>query len=205
MAAAANAQGQVRIYNDKFRAVFESPEATLREPRRSPMEFQSGRVVQNCADFLAESKRSRLVGSIDNERERYQYAICDFLGVLEDANWTTPTAKNIGGYGKALSERLDLRSFPSSLHQRVTDERYLPIHLWGDATKTTKYVAEAELPNWYYRAEVVAEADVDHDGRSDWIVWWVDDAQGPTYLSVGVLIISAPTETGLLRAKKITR
>lgn len=203
--ASASAEPQARIYNDKLRAIFASPEATLRERRRSPMVFDSGRVVWNCADFLEEAGRSRLAWSTDNDRERYQYAICDFLGVLKDADWSTPPADNIPSYGKALAERLDLRTFPSSIGPRVSDRHYLPIHEWGDATKASKYVAEAELSDWYYRLEVAAEADIDHDGRSDWIVWWVDDAQGPTYLFVGILIVSNPAATGLLAASPVER
>lgn len=199
-----NAQAQPRIYNDELRAIFDSPAATMREQRR-PLQFESGKTVGNCADFLADGRRSDLAQTEENSRHRSDYTICDTLELLDRADWTPPPADGIPSYGKALLERLDLRSFRSSVRPRVTDQRYLPIQHWGKAATTSKYVLDFENEYWDYRLEVVAEGDVDHDGRADWIVWWYDTVKMGTYRYFGVLVISGPTETGLLRAKEIER
>jgi hypothetical protein len=48
-------------------------------------------------------------------------------------------------------------------------------------------------------------ADVNGDGRLDWLVWLTDEAHNGTYRDYAVLVVTNATERGRLRAEAVRR
>lgn len=104
-------------------------------------------------------------------------------------------------YGLALKTRLDLRSVRSSLgprldeaHFRLADFRELPLD-------TDSSGVGFEDTEWRFRIEVAATADLDHNGREDWILWLTDRSRTASYQDQQVLIAWNPGSAGLVSAR----
>lgn len=104
-------------------------------------------------------------------------------------------------FGLALKTRLDLRSVRSSLgprldeaHFRLADFRELPL-------VTDSSGVGFEDAEWRFRIEVAATADLDHNGREDWILWLTDRSRTASYQDQQVLIAWNPGSAGLVSAR----
>lgn len=106
--------------------------------------------------------------------------------------------------GEALATRLDLRSFRSSRHQLTTDDAFTLDALSVQPIKIRPRTAELETPDWYFKLEVIAVADIDGSGKADWLVRVVDQSLSGTYLTVSPLVIYDPGNHGLLRAASLS-
>jgi len=153
---------------------------------RSEIEFENGRKVSDCKGYI-DASPSRLKEGINNQIIMSEYLHCDVLSLIGNAPFSL--VKDSVLYGKFLASRLDLRSFPSSLSQRLDDKRHTFNAVAGTAIKTELTSVSFESDDWHYRLELVASADVDRNGKNDWIVWWIDESRTGNYRAYQTLII----------------
>ena len=173
---------------------------TMRSPRL-PLRFESGEVVRDCKDYLEQRKHAEVAEGVNNRIAMQDYLICDTMAVLAADGGVVERPSN-DDFGEQLRDRLDLSSFPSSLHQLaldypvLADLKAMTVHADGPAVV-------AESADWFFKLEVVALADVNHDGHPDWIVWLTDEARGGNYRDYAVLVIPDGDQTGRLHAMPV--
>lgn len=197
--------GEVVILNPELRVASADHAATM-AAARSPLMMASGMTVSTCGEYLAvrDGDGQDIAPAPDNRLASLEYVVCDSLSALRRASPVATTAVD-AGMGEALATRLDLRSFRSSWHQRTTDEAYTLQAVADHPLTFGPYTAELDTPDWYYKLEVVAVADVDASGRPDWLIWVVDQSRKGTYLTVAPLLIHDPAANGLLQATPLPR
>ena len=101
--------------------------------------------------------------------------------------------------GRRLATQLDLRTVPSSLGPQLSDDKFT-LHLLSRATQTSAAAAWLEDDASSVRLEIVAQADVNGDGKDDWIVWLVDEARDGNYRGYVTLVVLDCTRSGALAA-----
>jgi hypothetical protein len=167
--------------------------------QRTTLALSAGR-ASDCASYT----RLRLSGIVEdgaNQRIKSEYLICDVLGRLEAA----PDLKTLrkGNYGTALANRLDLRSFPSSLGPMVDEERHTLSHVLEGQVRIEDQSAVVQTPDLSFSLTIVLVGDLDHNGSSDWIVWLSDEVPAGTYRGYETLLIKDVTAEGPLRAQSL--
>jgi hypothetical protein len=185
------------IFSADLRAAFAHPEDAM-TTTRSSLPLDNGRIVRNCAEYVAaqragaavaESTEARLVAS--------EYVLCDALDALRCTTRGVPGAWP--KIGDDLAHRLDLRQFPTSFGPRL-GEQMSTLAALGDALRTDETSVELATDDWKFVLRLVAVADVDGDGKSDWIVSLADEARNGTYRDYELLVVSDPERAGALRA-----
>lgn len=186
------------IFSEDVRFAMADPgDAMMRV--RSPLVLDGGKPVRNCTGYLearragvgiAESAEARLVAS--------EYVVCDVMDALRCATRGVPGARR--KVGQELADRLDLRQLRTSLGPRL-DDRTHTLATLGDAIQTTDTSASLTLADWTFILRLVAMADVDADGRSDWIVSLTDEASTGSYRDYAVLVVFDPESPGPLRVQ----
>lgn len=206
LAACASTPGtdnRMLIFDSRLQADYADYAGSMSAPR-SPMTTTAGATVASCNDYLAVGGRIDLDFPSGNRLASLEYVVCDLLAALQDA---APVADltSTDDIGQTLATRLDLRSFRSSMHQRTTDEAFTLSDLADHPLTVGKHVVELDSPDWYFKVEAVAVADIDASGRPDWLVRVVDQSLGGTYLTMQPLVIRDPGQNGLLTALLLPR
>jgi hypothetical protein len=193
------AQPLSNIFSPLLAKACRAYDKTLAE-KRTPLRFESGRTVDTCNAYLQEVKASSIMEGVNNRIISQEYLVCPSIVALRSAGSTTNTTQPPASYGKELCSRLDLTTFPSSLRPRLDGAKRvlsaLEIPLRADA-----YSCSFDTRDWSFRIEVVAEADFEKDGKSDWLVWLFDEAKAGNYRGYSALVVSDVSRPGLLAAK----
>jgi hypothetical protein len=197
LSSGANTSGKhAMILDQELQKKYESFEKTLAEERNA-LAFLDGEEVRNCVDYLRAKKTSRLAEGVNNMNISQEYLICDLLDVVR-------RSKPIAGYrptsyGEELYRRLDLRTFRSTLRQRLNDEITLSQIKSGRVT-VGKDSVDLEFDDWRINFKVVASLDINGEQKTDWIVWLADESKLGNYKAYSTLIIRNIDKKNLLKA-----
>lgn len=185
------------IFSEAVRAAVARPNDAM-TTRRAALSLDSGLIVYTCADYLkarragaavAESAGARLASS--------EYAVCDTLDAVRCST------RGVGGrhanVGDDLASRLDLRQVRSSLGPRL-DDRIHTLAALGEPLHASDTEVSLATDDWTFILRIVAVADVDGDGRSDWVLWMTDEARSGSYREYATLVVLDPDKPGPLRA-----
>jgi len=154
--------------------------------KRSKLEFGSHDTAENCAEYTKLVSRHKPIESTNNQLIKSEYLVCDVLKILSDKQ--VKTNKSLLDLGTKLSEKLDLRSFPSSLF-RVSDETKHTLKSIGTESVTSiGTTSTMETEDWIFRLEVVAITDINGNNKPDWIIWFSDEAKQGNYRSYSTLV-----------------
>lgn len=170
---------------------------------RPGLQFSDGSTARNCRQYLEAWNNAEVSEGVANRGRSAEYRICDTLRALKSAGPVNQPYNPGVPSGDVLRNRLDLRSFRSSLgpatsryHTLAQIEAKLPVRVDGNSV-----VVESD--DWYLHLEMVARADIDGDGNEDWLVWLTDEAIDGNYRGYGVLVINYVARVGLLEARSI--
>lgn len=188
-----------QIISEDVRAAVAHPDDAMTRTR-SPLGLDNGTTVRNCTDYLAAQRAGAEIAEFTEARlVASEYVVCDVMDALRCA------ARGAQGpmrkVGQELADRLDLRQIRTSLGPRL-DDRAHTLATLGDALQTTDIRASLTLADWTFVLSLAAVADVDGDGRSDWIVSLADEARTGSYRDYGVLVVLDPERPGPLRVQK---
>lgn len=192
----------VLIFDSAVREAYRQYERTL-SAERTALRFESGQVADDCAGYLEEQGRSRIAEDASNRLVASEYPICDVVSVLRSSQPSGPDAFRPESYGEELHQRLDLRTFPSSLRARVDDEAFLMTALPELAPAVSKYAVVSDTEDWFLKLEVLAQVDADRDGDADWLLRLIDEARNGTYRDYRALLVSDVSEKGYLHAEPL--
>ena len=200
----ANAQAQTKIFDAKLAAAYKNYDKSIIE-KHTPLLFESGKRVANCAEYTAEKKNSTVKNDVANMLYASEYLICDALDILKESDKsknTTTGKQSAMNYGREIYNRLNIGNLPSSLVEGTSDT---PIFLKNKFTKSrpkiTKYRIESETPQWFFAVETVAEIDCDGNGAKDLILQVVDEARQGNYRNYSTWLVMNAGKTGVLKAE----
>lgn len=189
------AQAKPRIFNGYLFDAYLHPEDTF-AAQRIVLSFDNEKTAANCLEYWENKKTSRVADTVNNVIQFQEYLVCDSVPLLMRTGESAVRDRTLHTYGAALLHRLDLRSFPSSLKQRIEDEQIVLNRLAPDATRAEGNYVILEDENWLFEIEIVAEADMDGDGEPDWLLWLTDSAKQGNYRSYQVLLVPSPFREG---------
>ncbi len=174
------------LFNESLIADYQDLNRSLKK-RRIEISFTSGESVNNCADYLAEIKKSNIFDGINNTIHHGEYLTCEALDLLKSHNITT--SKQKASYGERLSSTLDLRSFPSSMNQEAQVYGKVLKSLDPENLKISNYTLIRETDDWIYSIEVIAASDLNNDGTNDLILWLHDQSKNGNYHAYTTLVV----------------
>ena len=195
--AACQGQHEGVAYNVEVIKALQQHEATLKQ-KRTELQFDSGASAQTCEDYLRLSATETLKEDVANQLVKSEYLVCDVLALVGKKK--LGSGHPDGNFGQVLAERVDLRSFPSSLHQMLDEKKFSLKQLGTNAVKKDARAASYDTQDWHYRLELVATLDVNNNGKADWVVWLADEAKDGNYRQYQTLVIHDVSKTGLLNA-----
>lgn len=147
------------------------------------------KVVSNCADFVKSIPSWDVREGINNMRVASDYQSCVARAIFAQAHPSRKTAfrKN---FPKLIYRKLDLTSFPSSLHNR-TEKTQWSISTLGMKVKKQSETSVIFSPaGWQYRFDLLAKGDFNRDGNEDLLVRFIDQATEGNYYAVKMLVLS---------------
>jgi hypothetical protein len=186
------------IFSPDLASAFRSYERTMSEPR-TPLRFESGRMVRDCREYLAVPAEDELDGTMYNRSMSAEYVVCDALELLRGARPVPPARRPPSFYTSALIERLELTSFVSSLRPQLDQDPSVLSAVSGLEPKAKGYSVISDTDDWYYEFEVAARADFTGDGREDWLVRFSDMSREGTYRAFSTLVVTDAGRPGRLR------
>ena len=169
------------------------------EMARPRLEF-SGGSASNCSSY-EQLKSSGIVEHVSNQLVKSDYLICDVLE--RTAQNAELKALTEDGYGRSLAERLDLRSFPSSLGPRLDEGHHTLASLFDGHTTLEGAVASVRTAELSFSLKVVVVGDLDQNGLTDWLVWLADEVIDGNYRGYQTLFVKDVPAVGLLRAQPL--
>ena len=168
------------------------------DKKRAVLTFDSGAVANTCGEYLRLVGSSPIKEDVTNQLSKGEYILCGALALVGDNKLATG-AREVA-FGQALATRLDLRSFPSSLFQMLDEHKYSLNQLDGAAVKLGPMAAVYETKDTHFQLEVVATLDINHNAKTDWLLWLADEARTGNYRQYQTLIIYDASDSGVLRA-----
>lgn len=186
----------VTLYNSELANVLQ--DRKILNKKRATLTFESGATAQNCGEYLRLTTTSMLKEDVSNQLGKSEYLACDVAAIIGDTKHTV-VGKD-ARFGQALANRLDLRSFPSSLFQMLDEKKYSLSTLGAKAVKVESASVTYETGDWRYRLELVATLDMNRNGKLDWVLWLADEAKSGNYRQYQTLIVQDVSDTGSLHA-----
>ena len=154
---------------------------------KTEMQFSSGKKANSCSTYSKETKVSKIAEGVNNQLVKSEYLVCDVLMLL--GNEAYSISKFDTKLSHMLSQKLDLRSFPSSFGPRLDDKNYTleMIAASSLSVKSNSVVYESE--DWYYKIELIAMSDVNGNKKEDWILWVTDESKDGNYRNYQTLVV----------------
>ena len=88
-----------------------------------------------------------------------------------------------------MSQKLDLRSFPSSFGPRLDDKSYTLEMIAASSLSVKSNSVLYESEDWSYKIELIAMSDVNGNKKEDWILWVTDESKGGNYRNYQTLVV----------------
>lgn len=170
------------------------------DENRSPLAFEGGGLATNCRSYLDKATKFRVDEAIDNQLIKSEYLVCDALKLLAGSSPAQDgkPARDTGG--RALLEKLDLRTFPSSQSILSDDKSHTLAALYPNRASASGNAVKLDTDDWSLTLEIVAVARLDDNDLDDWIVWLTDESKTGNYRNYQTLVIYDPAGRNKLGA-----
>jgi len=190
---------QVEATSSELAVALHDIKKTLSTPR-TPLAFDNGATASNCAQYSNLLPTSSPDESVRNAEIRAEYLVCDAVRLISSDPFLVGNRLLPAHAAKALFERLDLRSFPSSLRNRADGQSYTLKSLLAPGTvKTTRNAVEIETSEQFFSLQIVGVVRRPVTGGrmktrpDEWIVWIGDEIKDGNYKSYRTLIVTPPS------------
>lgn len=198
---------------------------------KGELQFVSGKNVKNCRDYLAEKAAitsglqadkipdSSVYIAADGSGGVFaNYIICDFVKTIKDSEKSGGIFKKSEpsvNFGLELYNRLDVNSFPNQLKYDFSNSpqafqnrfpqgftpRNARLLKHSLKIKPFRYGLSGDDDEYSFSLDVLAETDLDGNGKNDLIVAVDDEALKASYRFYQLMVIYDFRDKGLLRAK----
>ncbi len=187
------------ILNETLKSSYNDLENSLNKGR-SNLLFNNDEVANNCNSYSLLNSKYELNESIYNQQVKSEYLICDALEILISSSVGADNKATDLTYGEALSSKLDVRTFPSSLMRAGTEEAHTLNSIFPEQLKASNNMVEVETQDWAFTLEVVASVNINDNSLSDLIVWVLDESKSGNYRGYSTVIIYDYKEQNQLKA-----
>ncbi|KGJ94003.1 hypothetical protein [Colwellia psychrerythraea] len=194
-----SSQNNHHIVNDVLESSYQDIDNSLSK-RRSNLLFNNDEVANNCNSYFLLNSKYDVDESVYNQQVKSEYLICDALEILLNSSSVTNSIINDSSFGEKLASKLDLRTFPSSLHRAGTEKAHTLKSIFPEQFKSFDNVVEVETEDWAFTIEAVAMAKINDNSLPDWIVWVLDESKSGNYRGYSTLIIYDPEERKNIKA-----
>ena len=191
----------VVYFDPSFEAALSDPEAVLSR-ERVPIAVAGGATIHDCRGLAEHASE---LAALREDRRFTDYAICFAVEAIAHAQ---PPARGVAGEAAnnpatTLRARLDLASFASSLRPRLPRGKapLTPAQSGLKFITPTRRSLSLADPDWVFRIDVLAAADFDHRGGTQWMAHIADRAKQGSYFAAGYLIIDGVDAAGVMRAR----
>ena len=186
---------QVSPQNAAVAAALTDMKGALFAPRTA-LPFDNGGVANNCAQYSHLLSTSAPDESTRSAEIRSEYLVCDAVRMVGTQPFIVTQAALPAHAAKALYERLDLRTFPSSLRNRADGPTHTlkTLLALGKVTMTQDTV-EVETGTQFFSLKivgVVSRPATEAGGerlQTEWIVWVGDELKDGNYKTYRTLIV----------------
>jgi len=202
-ATADGAAAQTLIFDKNLAVAYKNYDRVMSE-KKTALEFESDIKVESCAEYLAAKKASTVAENFADRLYLSEYVVCDALAILKQAAAAKrldnkPTAVN---YGKEIYNRLDIGNLPASIADSADRQpQILKNRLAGMRPKVTKYKVEADTKQQFFSVQTIAVADVNGNGKPDWILRTIDEGREGNYRNYAIWLILDAEKSGVLKAE----
>ncbi len=179
----------VEISNSALFLALQDIRKTLNSDR-TRFSFENGQSSKNCLEYLNLLSTSLPSETIRNSEVRSEYLLCDSVRIISSEPFLAEKKNLTRHIAQTLFENLDLRTFPSSLRNRLDDRKYTLKTLFPGAGKFQGSKLEVETLDHFFKLEVVG---VVHHGAGPvraWVVWVTDEAKGGNYKSYRTIVVT---------------
>lgn len=154
---------------------------------RSEIEFVSGSKANNCNSYLRWIKKEKIKEDVKNSLAKSEYLVCDVLNLLQGKTYI----KEEGNKNNMilLAKRLDITTFSSSLRPLVVEKRRTLDKISGNKLIISNDKIIFEQDDWIYQLKLVAKADINNNQKTDWVLWFSDEAKDGNYRNYQTLIV----------------
>lgn len=168
--------------------------------KRSALLFQNGLSAGNCESYADLKSESEIVETVNNQLVKSEYLVCDALKILSDAKVFSGAVKT-ELMGQQLLNKLDLRSFPNSLHRLTDDNSFTLGSLFASDSVANETSVKYETEDWIITIKVVAVVLLNGNEDEDWVVQLADESKSGNYRNYENLIIYDPIKSDYFKAK----
>lgn len=190
----------VHVFNPEVEAALQDLKQALLTPR-TPLAFDNGVTAENCAQYLNHLPAGQPEESAHGAAIHAEYLVCDAVRLIANEPFTLSTRTAPSHAAKVLFERLDLRSFPSSLRNRADTQRRTLKQLLASAQVTmTPTSVEGETDEQIFSLHIAAVVSRTASNgnmknrQSEWIVWVADEMKNGNYRSYRTLVVRPPAQ-----------
>jgi hypothetical protein len=170
---------------------------------RSPLLFQSSFSADDCESYTKMRSSSEIVETVNNQLVKSEYLVCDALRILSESKMISG-AVNSELKGQQLLNKLDLRSFPNSLHRLANDSSFTLSSLFASSSVADKISVKYETADWILTIKVVAVVLLNSNADEDWVVQLADESKAGNYRNYQTLIIYDPLVSDFFSAKALS-
>ncbi len=137
------------------------------------------------------------VETITNMHVLSEYQICLQMHYLKISE-TSKKSYLKKPYQAFIINQLDLQTLRSSLKQKLDDkpETLKMLPFLNTLVKGNSVISKNAA--WYYKFNILAKGDFNHDGIEDLLVGFTDQAKEGNYFSYSTLVITRNTSSGYL-------
>lgn len=188
-------RAKIQAVNPELARALSAPAEVLAQ-RRASLQIGST-TVSTCAQYLDIAATKRSSEEVLLQPAAADYLLCDTLAALDAA---APAKRVEVAFGAALYERFDLSSVPSSFGPQLTSEKLTLEQLAAASPSTGRYEVVLDSSDWHVAMELVAVADLNHNGDADWLLWMVDEAKEGDYRTYQLIVVWDPLRQDSLLA-----
>ena len=192
---------QVSTQNPALTAALTDLKMALFAPRTALL-FDNGGVANNCAQYSNLLSSGAPYESTRSAEIRSEYLVCDAVQMLGLQPFIVTQASLPANAARTLFERLDMRSFPSSLRNRADGQTHTLNTLLASGKVTmTRDTVEVETNTQFFSLKIVGVVKRpanEFGGRrlqKEWIVWVGDELKDGNYKSYRTLIVRLPSDS----------
>lgn len=182
------AVNEVEVANPNLLVALQDIRKTLNADRTRLL-FENGSHAESCLEYLNLLPKHLPLETLRNSEIRSEYLLCDSVRIISSEPFVANKKNPTHSISKVLFEKLDLRTFPSSLRNRTDDQNFTLEALFPGVGKFQGSKLEVETAEHFFKLEVVGVVHHGASSAQDWVVWVTDEIKVGNYKSYRTIVV----------------
>jgi hypothetical protein len=178
------ALAKIQVFDEALFKELSDRTSTLSEQRQE-LQLNDGQSVSDCQGYL--QHRARISENAYNVSVRGAYAVCELIALIpQPESMISAAPEAAGDFAKAIFEKLDLRSFPSSFGPRVNNGA-TPASLKDLVFKLTPIAVTLDNQEQFFQVKLLLSGNLNENPLPDWVIRVQDQFHDGFYNSTSLL------------------